>query len=540
MVTRLFLFLFCFLFATASTAQPIEQWAAIYNGSASGADFARSFKVDGTGNTYIVGASDESGTGMDCTLVKYNPEGEQLWAAHFNGTDNLADWAYAVAVDPSGNAYITGETTSTASGKDFITIKYDPSGNELWNKVYNGTANGADIAVDIALGPFGNVYVTGKSAGTGSSDDYLTIKYDSSGNEKWVERYNGTANSIDDARTITTDGFGFVYVSGGSIGDSSDFDFLTIKYDSLGNTAWQARYNGPGNGYDLVFYQGALATDSLQNVYIAGYSTGLDSLYEYTVVKYDSAGTQLWDARHAGDRQGKDDFANTLLVDGLLNVYTTGALYDSVSNYDLATLKYDPEGTLLWAAVYDGADSDWDEGYALAVDGSGNVLVGGRSNKAGFSGADFVLLKYDNNGNEQWNIKYARGGFSWLFNIALQENGDMFVGGWTSEDSPANADFTIVKYNFQPVAVADLNASPFFDIQVYPNPTSAYSELKINSPRKIKDIYIYQITGKLFGHIENVNRDSIVLKNMDLPKGIYFFHFILMSGNEVVRKVIVE
>ncbi|MFQ5713209.1 MAG: SBBP repeat-containing protein [Candidatus Scalinduaceae bacterium] len=105
---------------------------------------------------------------------------------------------------------------------------------EEWVSRYDGPATkfSIDVANDIALDAAGNVYVTGWSNG-GIGLDYATVKYDSSGNELWVARYNGGGN--DSANAIAVDGRGNVYVTGSSVGAVDDRgrafeDYATIKY----------------------------------------------------------------------------------------------------------------------------------------------------------------------------------------------------------------------------------------------------------------------------------------------------------------------
>src|SRR5215471_11864065 len=131
-----------------------------------------------------------------------------------------------------------------------------------WVAVYNG-GYGSDIASAVAVDGSGNVYVTGFSVGPGSCNlvcnDYATIKYDASGKQQWVARYNGPANDDDHATAIAVDASGNVYVTGSSIGTAwPDYDYATVKYDSSGQEQWVARYNGPGNDFDLA---NAIAVD---------------------------------------------------------------------------------------------------------------------------------------------------------------------------------------------------------------------------------------------------------------------------------------
>ena len=101
---------------------------------------------------------------------------------------------------------------------------------QQWVARYNGPGNGSDFAHSIAVDGSGNVYVTGWSKGSGSYDDYCTIKYNSSGVQQWVARYNGPGNGLDEAFSIALDGSGNVYVTGWSIGSGTNYDYCTIKY----------------------------------------------------------------------------------------------------------------------------------------------------------------------------------------------------------------------------------------------------------------------------------------------------------------------
>ncbi|MBA3726798.1 MAG: SBBP repeat-containing protein, partial [Armatimonadetes bacterium] len=187
------------------------------------------------------------------------------WVARYNGPANSDDVARDVEVDASGNVYVTGYSYGVGSALDYATVKYDSAGNEQWVARYNGPANNNDYAFALAVDASGNVYVTGKSVGSGTNDDYATVKYDSAGNEQWVARYNGPANSSDEAYALGVDGSGNVNVTGSSVGSGTGYDYATVKYDSAGNEQWVARYNGPANSWDGGL---ALAVDASGNVYV--------------------------------------------------------------------------------------------------------------------------------------------------------------------------------------------------------------------------------------------------------------------------------
>src|SRR5215475_11771852 len=96
---------------------------------------------------------------------------------------------------------------------------------------YDGPINSDDEATGIALDASGNVYVTGSSTGSNGTSDYATIKYDSAGQQQWVSRYDGTGNYTDEATAIAVNGTGVVYVTGTSFASLDiDWDYATIKY----------------------------------------------------------------------------------------------------------------------------------------------------------------------------------------------------------------------------------------------------------------------------------------------------------------------
>ena len=172
-------------------------------------------------------------------------------------------------MDGNGNVYVTGSSDGGSSCSDYATLKYDPDGKLLWEKRYNGPGNGEDYATAIAVDGNGNVYVTGYSSGGSSGLDYATLKYDPDGKLLWEKRYNGPANGYDYATAIAVDGNGNVYVTGWSYGDSSRVDYATLKYSPEGKLLWENRYNGPG---DSQSYATAIAVDDKGNVYATGYT----------------------------------------------------------------------------------------------------------------------------------------------------------------------------------------------------------------------------------------------------------------------------
>jgi len=420
-----------------------EQWVARYNGPGNTDDYANALAIDGSGNVYVTGYSYGSGTYDDYATVKYNSNGEEQWVARYNGPGNSYDEAQAIAIDGSGNVYVTGYSEGSGTDYDYATIKYNSNGEEQWVARYNGPGNFCDYAEALAIDGSGNVYVTGESYGSGTDYDYATVKYNSNGEEQWVARYNGPGNFCDDAYAIAIDGSSNVYVTGYSYGSETEEDYATVKYNSNGEEQWVARYNRPGNSYDEAQ---AIAIDGSGNVYVTGYSYGSETVVDYATVKYNSNGEEQWVARYNGPGNSLD-YANAIAIDGSGNVYVTGESYGSGTDYDYATVKYNSNGEEQWVARYNGPGNSYDKAQAIAIDGSGNVYVTGRSEGSG-TDDDYATVKYNSNGEEQWVARYNGPGNSYdkAQAIAIDGSNNVYVTG-RSYGSETVVDYATVKYN---------------------------------------------------------------------------------------------
>ena len=245
---------------------------------------------------YVTGGSTGANGFLDYATIKYSPSGSQLWVARYDGPGSGEDDAKGLVVDSSGNAIVTGYSLSAATAYDYATIKYDTLENELWVARYDGQASAYDLASAIALDSVGNVFVTGFSSGAGTNFDYATIKYDSNGNQVWVARYDGPGHMGDYATAIALDSSGNVHVTGRSVDGTGNWsDYATIRYSPDGVHTRESRYDGPGSEGDFGFrglddFASALAVDQNGNVYVTGGSiSGVFAgmwLGDYATIKY--------------------------------------------------------------------------------------------------------------------------------------------------------------------------------------------------------------------------------------------------------------
>ncbi|MGB7062347.1 MAG: SBBP repeat-containing protein [Candidatus Zixiibacteriota bacterium] len=381
-------------------------WVRRYDGSANGRDCGMDIAVDCPSSVYVTGYSVGSGSGDDYVTIKYDTLGNELWVSRYNGPGNGFDVAWAVELDASSNVYVTGKSEGSGTHFDYATVKYLSNGDTAWVRRYNGPGNDYDWAFVMAVDGFDNVYVTGRSYDTATSDDYATVKYDAQGNELWVRRYNGPADGWDEASGLTVDDFGNVYVTGGSSGVGTGADFATIKYYATGDTIWVRRYNGPGNDEDWAF---DVDVDDHGNVFVTGRSHGGETYFDYATVKYDSLGNELWVARYSGPGAGWDGAA-VIEVDGYGSVYVSGQSWVAATNEDYATVKYDSLGNEVWLIRYDGPVSGFDAGRDMKLNASGNVYVTGFSHGGVFDNYDYATVKYvqalrgDANGDRVINV----------------------------------------------------------------------------------------------------------------------------------------
>ena len=406
------------------------------------------------------------------------------------------DEGYAIAVDGSGNAYVTGYTPSTnfptlnpyqgtfpGSGDVFVT-KLSSTGNSLIYSTYLGGGDDADEGWGIAVDGSGNAYVTGETWSSnfptlnpyqatfqgGYSDAFVT-KLSSSGNSLIYSTYlGGGGGGNEEGYGIAVDGGGNAYVTGGT--HSTDFptqnpyqgtfqgnsDAFVTKLSSSGNTLIYSTYLGGGSSDE----GDGIAVDGSGNAYVTGYTESSNfptqNPYQGTfqgnsdafVTKLSNSGASLIYSTYFGGADS--DYGDGIAVDGSGNAYVMGSTLSSnfptlnpyqtdQGGWDVFVTKFSSSGnSLIYSTYLGGGNSDF--GHSIAVDVTGNAYVTGYTESSNFptlnpyqafqGDRDVFVAKLSNSGNSLIYSTYLGGGGDDIgCDIAVDGSGNAYVAGYT-------------------------------------------------------------------------------------------------------------
>jgi hypothetical protein len=386
-----------------------------------GDDSGQAVAVDNSGNIYVAGSSNAAwgapvrpySPASSAFVAKLDSEGTLLWNTFLGGsTLSATSIVNDIAVDGSGNVYVTGESNGTwgspvrpfGFGRDAFAAKLNASGALVWNTFLGGSADdgGRGIGVDNT----GAVYVGGTSPGTwgapvraySGSNDAFVVRLDPNGVLVWNTFVGGAG--LETAMSMAVDGGGNAYITGigtatwgAPIRAFTAIDGFVAKVGPNGSLVWNTFV---GSALSRDFANGISANGDA--VYVTGSSTDTwgspvraftprpagvtGSFADAFVVKLRADGTSAWNTFLGGSA---DDSADGVAFDGSGNVYVSGSSTSSwaspalayVGSADAFTARLDSNGSLVWNAFLGCAAVDM--GTAVAVDGVGNVLVGGFS-----------------------------------------------------------------------------------------------------------------------------------------------------------------
>src|SRR5512133_156500 len=418
-----------------------------------GLQYAEAMAVDSAGNIIVVGYTD-SGSGDDYQVAKFKADGSGLaWPpvsyGHAGAGDDIAT---AVAVDSSGNIIVTGTVWNGVNNEDIHTVKYDgTTGAVIWEDTH--VSGGRDTATAIAVDGNNNIYVAGYAFNGTRQDDFLILKYPSTGGTPtWVELYDDTAYPDNDNRILAiAAGAGGIAVTGYSSKGGVDFDILTRTYGFDGTFVRGWRYSSPGSRDDRGI---AVKMDSAGNVIVTGMVSNAANNSDIYTVKYNpGSATPVWGKTYDGNDH---DEPRGLWVDGSGDVYVTGYSTTLGGNQDFFTVRYQgSNGAEVWKSLLDAGNGSTDIPVGIVVDNAadGGVFVTGYSTVTG--NEDYLTVKYrKDNGTLLWEKEWngADSKNDRPVGIALEPAGgptsrNVIVAGW-SESSANGYDFAAIKYDY--------------------------------------------------------------------------------------------
>jgi hypothetical protein len=221
----------------------------------------------------------------------------------------------------------------------------------------------------------------------------------------WSVGYDGPAHSEDRVTGLLADSAGNCYLAGYSFGGATDFDFGLVKVNPAGETVWTRRYGSPYNCEDRIW---SSAFDRTGNVIVCG-GTIADSTHgwDFQLASYAPDGDTLWLRRYDFPDHGDDKPAAVAVAADNSIVVTGSARHRPVptvanrTDWDIALLRLTPLGDTLWSRLADGGTDRDDHGIAVAVDSAADIYVAAKATGAAGS-TDIALLKYAPDGRLLW------------------------------------------------------------------------------------------------------------------------------------------
>ncbi|HDQ98668.1 MAG TPA: hypothetical protein ENN51_00050, partial [candidate division WOR-3 bacterium] len=380
-------------------------------------------------------------------------DGEIAWAKTWQATAASADYPTGVAVDDSGNIFISGYShTRSADSTDWLVLKYLPDGTEAWQVRHHHLL--VDVAAAVVPDGAGGCYVAGHSTNAAGKLDLAVAHYDADGNQGWLTMLGGAANGNDAARALAYDGDGGLYAAGYTwTGPTDSSAYWLVKLDAgTGDTAWTRTYSGSaGSGDPRDDRAGALALGPDGTVYVTGRAGEQGTWYDATTVCWNRDGDRLWVNRF--DAAMTEDGATEIAVDAAGNAYVGGYTFDYYfeSEMDMLVHKIRPDGNTDWFRVHDSGFNEDDSCTAVMLDEYGNVYVAGIvSDNVGC--LDWAVMKYSPAGERRWlHLSGVYDEDDYLFALLVDSRGHVYAGG--TDYYLGDDDFAVLKLGQQDVGV---------------------------------------------------------------------------------------
>lgn len=523
-------FSFLVIFISGSFSQVTQVWEARwrdfsgdYNSSSVG------IAIDKWQNIYAVGYTLSPYNNF--VAIKYNSSGTQLWVKKYYGQNDSVVFPTAMGIDSSGNVFITGYINSGMSSDNIITVKFNTlNGDILWAKTYKAPNNWGCGASGLSVDKYGNAYLVGGTSGKYS----LVIKYNPQGDTLWTQVNYFNASYLNDC---TIDDSCDLYATGyndapNPVGSHS----FTLKYSSDGILRWTKSYT------DSSSTNNCIAVDGMGNCYSGGgiRHTGGGNLILF---KYDTNGNLQWTSKYImpiyREAQSNKLFVNkagTFIVSGGAGTFTSR---------DCLTIGFNAiTGDTNWTRIYDGTGHDYDEINDVVMDKYNNVYVTGYS-IGSISGEDYLTIKYSLSGQQLGLIKYNYfNGLDIAKGIVIDTNLNVYVSGF-SWDGIVNYITTLKYANFVNVNPSGTQFPSLFILyQNFPNPFNPTTTIEYELAKKSYVILsVFDILGKkievLVNEVKEQGKYYVKFDAGKYSSGIYFYS--LSVGNIIIdtKKLIV-
>jgi len=375
-----------------------QGWETTFGGTDDGYGF--SVQQTNDGGYIITGDIIYSyGSGVDVYLIKTNENGNEQWSQTFGGT-NL-DNGRSVQQTNDGGYIITGYTTSFGNGsRDVYLIKTDSSGNEQWTQTFGGS--GGDYGHSIQQTNDGGYIITGytTSFGNGNEDVFL-IKTDENGNEQWSQTFGGNERDVGNSVQQTTDG-GYIitgYTSQGIDSFGNDYlDVYLIKTDQNGEEEWSqtlgSTYSDRGNSVQQTNDGGYIITGDTFNISYENISVYL--------IKTDQNGEEEWSQTFGGEevnfgKSGQQTTDGGYIITGYTNYFGNLENQQWWDGTNVLLIKTDENGNEEWLQLFGGTFSD--KGRSVQQTNDGGYIITGHLETYRYGGGDVYLIKTDPQGN---------------------------------------------------------------------------------------------------------------------------------------------
>lgn len=544
------------LLAVFLTVNLFSQWAANYGYLDGDVNFSNAkgnaVTTDNSGFSYVTGYCNEMVTGNDIITVKYSATGDTIWTRTFDGTANLNDEGNGICVDAVGNVYVVGSAQNLNKGYDVTILKYNSSGVLQWANSYSSVEDqpkedkGLAIAVDLT----GNIYITGYTTTIDGFTDIVTMKFDSYGTQQWVKLEDGISDLNSEGLSIAVSNSGNIYVAG-YVSNTDNADIALLKYTSSGSLIWSSIISGSGSGEDKAW---GVVVDETDNVYITGYINDLYNGFDAYTAKFDTDGTKVWESAINGSGSGEDK-AWGVVVDTDGSVYITGQSTDALGNSNYLTVKYSSAGSILWNASYNGTGNGSDVGTSLAIltnsENSKYVVVTGKSWGTSLN-YDYATVRYNSTTGTQNQVnRYSMSGVTddLAKDIAVSPTKKVIITGFSQIILENHTEFSVMStlsldWGSEMTTISNIPAS-FVLHQNYPNPFNPSTNISfdIKNGGDVK-LTIYDMLGKTVEVLVNQYLEAgsynIKFGSKNLSSGIYFYEIKTPGFRDIKKMTLVK